>query len=150
MAMFSCLVDTNILLRISRRTDPQHDLVESALARLAAQGTTLYYTAQNSAELWNAMTRPVVRNGLGLSVTEADIVVQAIESGMTLLPDNEAVYREWRRIVVQHGVSGVQVHDARLAAAMYVHHVDYILTLNVADFARFTGLTALLPNAPLD
>ena len=150
MAISSCLVDTNILLRISRRTDPQHKLVDSALARLAGQGTTLYFTHQNIAELWNAMTRPVDRNGLGLSVIDADLVVQAIESGMILLPDNEAVYREWRRIVVQYGVSGVQVHDARLAAAMYVHHVDHILTLNVVDFSRFTGLTALHPNAPLD
>ena len=150
MAIASCLVDTNILLRISRRADPQHKLVDSALARLAAQGTTLYFTPQNIAELWNAMTRPVVRNGLGLSVTDADLVVQAIESGMSLLPDNEAVYREWRRIVVQYGVSGVRVHDARLAAAMYVHRVDYILTLNVADFSRFTGLIALHPNAPMD
>src|ERR1700674_544686 len=150
MAIGSCLVDTNILLRSSRRTDPQHKLVDSALARLAEQGTTLYFTAQNIAELWNAMTRPVVRNGLGLSVTDADLVVQAIESGMSLLPDNEAVYREWRRIVVQYGVSGVRVHDALLAAAMYVHRVDYILTLNVADFSRFTGLIALHPNAPMD
>ena len=150
MAIASCLVDTNILLRISRRTDPQHNLVESALGRLAAQGTTLYYTAQNIAELWNAMTRPVVRNGLGLSVTDADLVVQVIESGMSLLPDSEAVYQEWRRIVVQYGVSGVQVHDARLAAAMYVHRVDHILTLNVTDFSRFGGLTALHPNAVLD
>jgi hypothetical protein len=42
------------------------------------------------------------------------------------------------------------VHDARLAAAIYVHHVDYILALNVADFIRLTSLTALHPNAPLD
>ena len=69
---------------------------------------------------------------------------------MNLLPDNESVYREWRRIVVQYSVSGVQVHDARLAAAMYVHHVDHILTLNVTDFSRFTGLTAMHPNAPMD
>lgn len=150
MAIASCLVDTNILLRISRRTDPQHKLVDSALARLAGQRTILYYTTQNIAELWNAMTRPVVRNGLGLSVTEANIVVQAIESGMSLLPDNEAVYREWRRIIVQYGVSGVQVHDARLAAAMYVHRVDYILTLNMTDFSRLKGLIALHPNAVLD
>jgi predicted nucleic acid-binding protein len=44
-----------------------------------------------------------------------------------------------------NGVSGVQVHDARLAAAMYVHGVTYILTLNVADFSRFAGLTPLHP-----
>ena len=42
-----------------------------------------------------------------------------IESGMDLLPDSAAVYQEWRRIVVQYGFSGVQVHDARLAAAIY-------------------------------
>src|SRR5258708_3776134 len=140
MAIDSCLVDTNILLRISRRSDPQHKLVDAALAQLAGQGTTLLYTHQNIAELWNAMTRPIIRNGLGLTVSDADLVVRTIEVGMTLLPDNDAVYREWRRIVVQYGVSGVQVHDARLAAAMYVHRVDHILTLNVSDFSRFTGL----------
>jgi hypothetical protein len=93
------------------------------------------------------MTRPVVRNGLGLTVAEAEREVRAIEAGMTLLPDSEAVYREWRRIVVQHGVLGVQVHDARLAAAMYVHAVGQILTLNVSDFIRFSGLTALHPSS---
>jgi hypothetical protein len=49
---------------------------------------------------------------------------------MNLLPENEQVYREWRKIVVRYSVSGVQVHDARLAAAMYVHGVREILTLN--------------------
>jgi predicted nucleic acid-binding protein len=146
MAIASCLVDTNILLRVTRRSDPQHQLVDTALARLAGQGTTLHYTHQNIAELWNAMTRPAARNGLGLSVGDAERQVHAIEAGMSLLPDGEAVYREWRRIVVQYGVLGVQVHDARLAAAMYVHGVSHILTLNVADFSRFSGLTAVHPN----
>jgi predicted nucleic acid-binding protein len=150
MAIVSCLVDTNILLRVSRRSDPQHKLVDNALARLAGQGTTLYYAHQNIAELWNAMTRPIARNGLGLTITDAELIVQGIEAGMSLLPDNDAVYREWRKIIVQYGVSGVQVHDARLAAAMYVHHVDHILTLNVADFSRFAGLTAVHPDTPLD
>ena len=147
MAIASCLVDTNILLRITRRSDPQHKIVDTALARLAGQGTTLYYTHQNIAELWNAMTRPVERNGLGLSIAETEREVRAIEAGMSLMPDNEAVYREWRRIVVRYSVSGVQVHDARLAAAMYVHSVSHILTLNVADFSRFVGLTALHPDS---
>ena len=50
MAIASCLVDTNILLRITRRSDPQHKLVDTALARLAGQKTTLYYTHQNIVE----------------------------------------------------------------------------------------------------
>jgi hypothetical protein len=53
------------------------------------------------------MTRPVERNGLGLSVAEAEREVLAIEAGMSLLPENERVYREWRQIVVNHGVRGV-------------------------------------------
>lgn len=116
MVIVSCLIDTNILLRIARRSDPQHKIVHTALEQLALQGTTLYYTHQNIAELWNAMTRPVARNGLGLTIAEAEREVRAIEASMSLLPDNERVYREWRKLIVQYGVSGVQVHDARLAA----------------------------------
>lgn len=131
---------------MTRQSDPQHQLVDAALARLASQSTLLHYTHQNIAELWNAMTRPVVRNGLGLIVSEAEREVRAIEAGMTLLPDSETVYRERRRIVVEHAVQGVQVHDARLAAAMYVHGVAHILTLNVTDFSRFSALTAVHPS----
>jgi predicted nucleic acid-binding protein len=145
MAIASCLVDTNILLRMTRRSDPQHQLVYTALAGLAGQGTILHYTHQNIAELWNAMTRPQARNGFGLTVAEAEREVRVIEAGMSFLPDSAAVYREWRRIVLQHAVLGVQVHDARLAAAMYVHRVSHILTLNVTDFGRFSGLTAVHP-----
>jgi len=147
MAIASCLVDTNILLRITRRSDPQHKLVDTALARLAGQGAPTLHTHQNIAELWNAMTRPINRNGLGLAITDAEREVQVVEAGMSLLTDSEAVYREWRRIVVQYNVSGIQVHDARLAAAMYVHSVGNILTLNVADFSRFAGLSAIHPGS---
>ena len=147
MAIASCLVDTNILLRIARRSDPHHKAVDTALARLAEQGTILHYTFQNIAELWNVMTRPVTNNGLGLSAAETDREVRSIEDGMFLLADSALVYQEWRRIVAKHNVSGVRVHDARLAAAMYVHGVSHILTLNVTDFSRFDGLTALHPNS---
>ncbi len=47
---------------------------------------------------------------------------------------------------MQNRVLGVQVHDARMAAVMYVHHVNHILTLNVVDFERFSGLIAIHPN----
>jgi predicted nucleic acid-binding protein len=119
--------------------------VDAALGRLAEQGTALYYTLQNIAELWNVMTRPISSNGLGLSAAEADREVHAIETGMSLLPDNAAVYKQWRNIVVKHNVSGVRVHDARLAAAMYVHGVSHILTLNIADFSRFENLNVIHP-----
>ena len=90
--MARSLVDTNILLRMTRRSDPQHQLVDAALARLASQGTTLHYTHQNIAELWNAMTRPQSRNGLGLAVAEAEREVRAIEAGATHVRIGRALY----------------------------------------------------------
>jgi predicted nucleic acid-binding protein len=146
MPIDSCLLDTNILLRLTRRSDPHHSLIAASLTKLATQSAILHYTHQNIAELWNAMTRPIDRNGLGLTPEEAKREVETIERGMILLPDGEAIYKEWRRLVVQHAISGVQVHDARLAASMYVHRVTHILTLNVSDFARFPDLIALHPS----
>lgn len=90
MPISSCLVDTNILLRMTRRSDPQHEIVNRAIFRLASDSTSLCYTHQNIAELWNAMTRPVARNGLGLSVADAEREVRAIESGMTSWPMGKA------------------------------------------------------------
>lgn len=137
------LVDTNILLRIARRDDPDHTTVDVALARLAEAGTVLYYTHQNIAEFWNVATRPADRNGFGLTPADADREIRAIEKGMVLLPDSEAIYHEWRRLVVVHAVSGVQVHDARLAAAMKTHAVTHLLTLNTDDFERYPHITAV-------
>ena len=112
------LIDSNILLRIARRDDPDHTIVDAALSRLAMTGAVLYYTHQNIAEFWNVATRPADRNGFGLTAADADQQVRTIEKGMALLADNEATYHEWRRLVVAHSVSGVKVHDARPAAAM--------------------------------
>jgi len=141
------LIDSNILLRIVRRDDPDHVIVDAALAKLAGDGAVLYYTLQNIAEFWNVATRPADRNGFGLTLADADREVRVIEKGMVLLPDREAIYHEWRRLVVAHAVSGVQVHDARLAAAMRVHSVTHILTFNTGDFARYSGIAAVHPSS---
>lgn len=40
---------------------------------------------------------------------------------------------------------GVNVHDARLVAAMLVHGLTHILTFNISDFARYSEITAVHP-----
>jgi predicted nucleic acid-binding protein len=139
------LIDSNILLRISRRDDPDHAVVDRAIATLAEAGAVFYYTHQNVTEFWNVATRPANLNGFGLSVEEANQAVQAFESGMTFLPDNEDVYHEWRRLVLRHSVLGVKVYDARLVAAMVVHKVPHLLTLNEKDFRRYARIVAIHP-----
>jgi predicted nucleic acid-binding protein len=140
------LIDTNILLRLSKQDDPQHDLVQRALENLDNQGAGLYFSLQNIAEFWNVCTRPVDRNGYGLSIDETILRVEAIEHTMTLLPENERVYSLWRGIVAANHVRGVQVHDARLAALMQSHGVTHILTLNQPDFVRYAEIQAVYPS----
>jgi predicted nucleic acid-binding protein len=89
----------------------------------------------------------VNRNGFGLSPSETDRRARKFEAELYLLPDSIFVHEEWRRMLVDYGVSGVQVHDARLAAAMRVHDVKRILTFNAQDFCRYKGIEAVLPQS---
>lgn len=139
------LVDSNILIRLTKRDHADYSLVRTAVGALEEDGAPLFYTHQNMAEFWNASTRPVEKNGFGLTISETNGNAREIEKAFTLLPDSEAVYHEWRRLVVAHSVSGAQVHDARLVAAMRVHGVAHILTFNGRDFARYPGITAVHP-----
>jgi predicted nucleic acid-binding protein len=140
------LVDSNVLLRLLHRADPLHPLVRAALHTLVTRGDRLCYTSQILGEFWNVCTRPAsARGGFGLSVAEVDRRARLIEWHYTLLPDSAAVHAEWRRLLVIHSISGVQVHDARLVAAMNVHGVGKLVTINVADFTRFPSVDARHP-----
>jgi predicted nucleic acid-binding protein len=131
------LVDTNVLLRLSRENDPEHGVVQRAVGNLVSEGAILCFSLQNVAEFWNVCTRPAHLNGYGLSKDETSRRVRAIEQTMTLLPDSEKVYEVWRTLVNDHDVRGVQVHDARLIALMRVYGVPCILTFNQGDFTRY-------------
>jgi predicted nucleic acid-binding protein len=87
----------------------------------------------------------VERNGYGLSPQATDRKARLIEESFRLLPDSPAVHEEWRRILVTHSVLGVQVHDARLVAAMHVYGVKRILTFNAKDFGRYADVEAVIP-----
>lgn len=143
--MQACLLDTNILLRLSRKLDPHFRLIQDALAELHRQGTELYFSMQNIAEFWNVSTRPTERNGYGLSIQDTQAEVEAIEHTATLLPDTGQVYQVWRDLLTRHAVRGAQVHDARLAALLQTYGLRHILTLNQADFLRYDQIEPIHP-----
>jgi predicted nucleic acid-binding protein len=140
------LLDSNILLRLFHRSDPQHTLVRQALRTLWKRGDRFCYTSQILGEFWNVCTRPgAARGGFGLSVAETDRRTRLIERLYLLLPDTPTVHAEWRRLLVLHAVTGVQVHDTRIAATMSAHGVTHLLTFIGGDFVRFADVTAQHP-----
>lgn len=144
--MAAYLIDTNILLRFVKRDDADYALVRSAIERLWIAGDDLFYSSQNLSEFWNTCTRPVEKNGYGLTIAETDARARLIENQFSLLEGGRADHFEWRKLVVEHAVLGVQVHDARLVATMRVHGIRHILTFNGLDFARYNGIEAISPS----
>jgi hypothetical protein len=80
-----------------------------------------------------------------LNIVETDSIAREIERDFEFLPDSQAVHDRWRRLLVEYEVKGVQVHDTRLAASMYLHGISQLLTINLRDFARFRGLNIVHP-----
>lgn len=140
------MLDTNVLLRMSTSEDPLHPTISSALQALVSHGARLCFTSQVLGEFWNASTRPFERNGFGLSINEADRLTRVIERDFEYLPDSRDVHYYWRQLLLDREIRGVQVHDARIAASMYVHGVSQLLTINVRDFQRFPLLSAVHPS----
>lgn len=140
------LADTNVLLRLFDRADPDHLAIRRALGELKKSQDEVVVAPQAIAELWNVSTRPIAaRGGLGLTIRETDRRVRLIERSFSVLADSLEVYITWRRLVLDYKIEGVNVHDARLVAFMMVHQVPRLLTLNLRDFKRYNEIIAYAP-----
>src|SRR5215210_7509356 len=115
------LADTNILLRWVQPHHPTYPVIQAALNALRRRGEAMHITPQNLIEFWNSATRPLDRNGFGFTPAQADQELTRLEAYFRLAPDTPEIYPAWRELVAAVGVSGVQVHDARLVAVMRVH-----------------------------
>lgn len=138
------LIDSNVLVLSSWDGHPAMDACVGAMELLLRRGESMLVLPQNLAEFWNACTRPLDKNGLGLDVAEADARLQQLESMLFLVYESPDSFARWRSLVVEQQVRGVQVHDARIAAALLTYEIESLLTYNPRDFARF-GVQCVTP-----
>lgn len=134
------LVDTNLLLRLRQPNSPFHLAALNAITSLIEQGNSVCISAQNLIEFWSVDTRPVASNGFGLSLADAASERRRLEQDFDFLPDTEVIYPVWCSLIEKAGVSGKQVHDARLVAICHTYAVPQLLTFNTSDFVRFVGI----------
>src|SRR5688572_8304976 len=113
------LLDTGVLLRLVDNRDAAYWTIFRAVALLRAKGEELVLGFQNASEFWNVSTRPKsARGGYGLRVDQVDRRVMQFERMFKMVHESQAVYEEWRRLLILHSITGVSVHDARLVARM--------------------------------
>jgi len=92
MAETPYLVDSNVLLRWVKPDHSDFPAIASATDAILRRDGVLCYTSQNVAEFWNACTRPVDRNGYGLSPQDTDRRARLFEEKLQLLADSLAVH----------------------------------------------------------
>lgn len=145
------LLDTNILARLANTADASHATAVRAVVELHRRGEVLHVTPQNLVEFRSVATRPQALNGLGLPAAEVEAKAAVFETTFPLLSETPDIYPAWKALVGALGVTGKQVHDARLVAVCHVHGVTHLLTFNVAHFTRLAaappGVVVLDPTA---
>lgn len=145
MKIEKLLVDSNILLRLSDLSSPQHPVCRRAIDECIRKGVPLAVCTQVLIEFWSVSTRPLDANGLNRTVEDTYQSCLDTLDIAVFLPDPEDILDRWLDLVRRYEVRGKQVHDARLVALASAYGIPQILTLNPQDFARYAEVTALLP-----
>lgn len=134
------LIDTSIITRTIHTGNPTQQTALDALTQIRKRGENLCIIPQNLIEFWAVATRPVLSNGLGLSIEEAENEITKIKFYFILKPENETIFGNWEKLVKNYRVSGKTTHDARIVAAMQAHKIENLLTFNIADFKRYADI----------
>lgn len=135
----SNLVDTSLLLRLANPSDALFATTANVVKELHRQNEILHIAPQNLVEFRGSATRPIEVNGLGLSSEQAKFQSEEFEATFSLLPETPAIFPAWKVLVEAAGVTGKQVHDARLIATCQIYGITHILTFNVRHFTRMAA-----------
>ena len=138
--------DTNIVLRLENRSDALHGMVAEATQNLVTRGDQPCVAPQVLIEFWAVATRPVNARGFGWTTKRTELEFEKLLTQFEVLESTVAVFSRWRQLVVEYGVSGKQVHDTHIAAAIIEHSVTHLLTLNPDDFKRFPDIEVIHPS----
>ena len=130
----ACLIDTGVLLRAFDAASVEIRPIRQALRVLWNRQERLVVTLQNLAEFWNVSTRPIDKNGYGLSAELAGRRMALIERICDVMTEDERSFAIWKGLLTSHSVTGVAVHDARLVSVMLRHGINTVVTLNERDF----------------
>ncbi len=133
------LLDSSMLLRHTNPSDALYPVAAHAIKTLHEQGEVLHTAPQIFTEFRSVATRPAEVNGLGYSPAEVEAKAAIYEAAFPLLAETPDIFLAWKALVQAAGVTGKQVHDARLVAICQVYGITHILTFNVRHFTRLVS-----------
>jgi predicted nucleic acid-binding protein len=143
MTPVKLFIDTNVLLRATVVQFPDYELVKPYIDQCIARGDDLWISGQVIREYFNQTTRP---QSFMKPLTGAQISLQykKLRAVFSVAYETEAVIEQIVTLLQKYQVQGKQVHDANLVAAMLVHGISTLLTLNTVAFQRYSDQIGLI------
>lgn len=136
-------IDTNVLLRANTAEAPFHQECLDSLTFLRDQGDELWISRQILREYISVLSRP---QGF-VNPRPPSILVERVryfQSHFRVADETFTVTRNLLRLLEQIPMGGKQIHDANIVATMQACSIQHLLTLNIAVFARFSGMITVL------
>ena len=143
-------VDTNLLVYAHREDSPWHAAAYRCIERLAEAMEPWAIPWPCVHEFLAISTHPRIYNPPTPLAAALDQVQAWLEAPNLLLLAESADY--WERlcdIAQDGGITGPQIHDARIAALCFHHGVEELWTAD-RDFSRFAGLSVRNPLLEID
>ena len=140
-------VDTNILVYCMQLHSPFHQTAKVAIERQFQKANELCISRQIIREFLSTMTRAE----LTVPKPNFDDVADRVESFpifFRIFGEGTQVTSRLLSLVRSHHCAGKQIHDANIVATMLAHGISKLLTHNVADFNRYSGLIEVVPLIP--
>ena len=132
--MAKYLLDTNVILRLSNRSDAQHGLAVDAVDNLLSRGNECFLAPQALIEFWVVSTRAVDVNGLGQTPVDTRAIIERLLEQFPIIGDSPLVFWTWLKLVTDNRIEGKRSHDMRILATVPESGIDCILTFNPRGF----------------
>ena len=139
------VVDTNILVYALDADAPQHGSARALLeAARSDASTVLFVTSQILCEFYSIVTNPRRVSKPRTSI-EAVNAISSLLGFLHVLPVPASAVDGLLDLLRRNPVTGGEVFDLQIVAAMQANGIQRIYTSNVADFAVFSELSIVIP-----
>ena len=136
-------IDTNVLVYASVVEAPLHSIALAEIQHREQAGVELWVSRQVLREYLAVLSRPQTYTA-PVSASVLISQIQAFEKRFRIAEDGPQVMARLLGLMEQVPIGGKQVHDANIVATMQAYGINYLLTHNTADFARFADIITIM------
>ncbi|MEH2412619.1 type II toxin-antitoxin system VapC family toxin [Nostoc sp.] len=140
----SVFLDTNILVYANVSESPFHQAALQAIENLYDAGIELWISRQVLREFLMTLSRPQAL----MNPRPVALIIERtrfFQAQFRVADETAQVTERLLSLMEQITIGGKQVHDANIVATMLVYGIPQLLTHNIGDFVRFSGLITVLP-----